>query len=126
MSKLTRNSVVLFLILVLSAPALTVRHVHRIEAGGPAGHQHTLPGQALTEVPATYHETHIITLLSGDSFSPSVLGDIVLPIQKFIAAILHLPTLQGTSTRTVVAATDMGPHSQPSGDKCVLFCSFLI
>jgi hypothetical protein len=130
MRNLTQNIVavplVLFLIVVFSAPMLTVHHVHRIETSEHADHNQSSTGQAATEVPATYHETHVVTFLSGDSFNLSTRGDVVPPLQKFIAIVAVVPVLSSTLSRSHIASIDIRPLSRLSGDKCALFCSFLI
>lgn len=129
MRKLTQNSValpiVLFLIVVLSAPALMIHHVHHIEASEPASHDSSTPGQTVN-VPATYHETHVVTFLSGDSFNSSTCSDVVPSLHKFIATLAVVPVLSSTLSLSQIASTNTGPPPQPTGDKCVLFCSFLI
>jgi hypothetical protein len=129
MRKLRQNTiarpVVLFLIVVLSAPALVIHHVHHIEASEPASHDSSTPGQTVN-VPATYHETHVVTFLSGDSFNSSTRSDVVPSLHKFIATLAVVPVLSSTLSLSRIASVDIRPLSQLSGDKCVLFCSFLI
>jgi len=130
MCKLTQNiialPVILFLIVVLSAPALTIHHVHRIEVSEPEDHHDSAQGQGLSDVRATYHEDHVIKLQSDDSFNSSARGDVVPLIHKFIAVVLNIPVITSTSMLSVLSSANIRMPSQPSGDKCVLFCSFLI
>ena len=130
MRNLTRTiaapPVVLFLIMVLSAPTVTIHHVHRIAANEHADHHLPSAGQAITDVPATYHETHVVTFLSGDSFNSSTRTDIVPSLHKFIAELTVAPAPSGTLSLARLAPVDIRPLSLLSGDKCVLFCSFLI
>lgn len=123
--KIVAVPVVFFLLVVLSAPALTIHHVHQIEAGEPASHDHETSGQTLN-APVSYHETHVVTLLSGDSFNLSTHGDVVPSLHKFIAIVAVVPVLSGTISLSDIAPVNIRPLSQLSGDKCVLFCSFLI
>lgn len=125
MRKLTQNIVVLFLIVALSAPVLVIHHVHQIEASEPAGHGNETSGQTLN-APVSYHETHVVTLLSGDSFNLSTHGDVMPSLHKFIAIVAVVPVLSGTTSLSDIASINIRPLSQLSRDKCVLFCSFLI
>lgn len=125
MHKLTQNTVVFFLIVALSAPALVIHHVHPIEGSEPAGPDHETSCQTLN-APATYHETHIVTLLSGDSFNSSTRHDVAPLLHKFIATLALVPVLSSTLSLSHIASADIRPLFQRSQDKCVLFCSFLI
>lgn len=130
MRKLTQNIVivpiVLFLIGVLSAPMLTIHHVHLVETTEHAEHHQSSAGLAITEVPATYHETHVVTFLSGDSFNASTSINVVPTLHKFIATLAVVPMMSSTLSTSHIASIDIRPLPQLSRDKCVLFCSFLI
>lgn len=124
--KIVAVPLVLFLIVVFSAPMVTIHHVHRIETSEHADRHQSSTGQAVTEVPATYHETHIVTLLSGDSFNSSTRNDVVPPLHQFIATLVVVPVLSNILLPSAIASAQIWTPSQSSGDKCALFCSFLI
>lgn len=124
--KIVAAPVVLFLIMALSAPMLTIRHVHRIETSEPVDRHQSATGQAVSEVPATYQEFHVVTFLSGDSFNSSSRSDVVPSLHKFVATLPLVPILSSTHARSDRTLIDIRPLSRLSGDKCALFCSFLI
>ena len=129
MRKLTQNiivlPVILFLIVALSAPALVIHHVHHIEESEPSSHDYATTGKTVN-VPTTYHETHIVTLLSGDSFNFSARNNVVPSLHTFIATLVVLPVLSRALSPSHITSVHSRTPSRFSRDKCVLFCSFLI
>ena len=130
MRKVTRKiiavPVVLFLIAVLAAPMLTIHHVHRIETSEHADHISAEGSQGVTGVPQTYHETHFVTLLSGDSFNSSTRSNGMQSLHDLIATLPVFRISSSTPSLSLIASADIRPLSQLSGDKCVLFRSLLI
>lgn len=124
--KIIAAPVVLFLIVVLSAPILTIHHVHRIETSEHADHHESSTGQAVTEVPTTYHETHILTLRSGDDFNSSTGNEVGPPLHKFIGTFSVVPVPSTIFSISSVTPANFRHHFQSARDKCVLICSFLI
>ena len=130
MELLTRHiiavPVTLFLIMVLGAPMLTIHHVHRIETLEPVEQHRSATGQAVADVPSTYQEFHVVSLLPGDSFNSSSRNDVAQSLHRFVATLPLEPLFSGTHWRSHRAFAHIRPLFRLSGDTCALFCSFLI
>ncbi|MBI1805198.1 MAG: hypothetical protein HY033_13775 [Ignavibacteriae bacterium] len=130
MSRLLKNiarcSVTGFLLLAVSGLTIAVHHEHSIGSTA-AQHEHSQPnGVVLKTTPQTYHELHLIKLLSGDSFNGSQKIDFKTSLVKLFAVQLDSPEFSSVHHSTSLASTDIKETGPPSVDKCVLFCSFLI
>ena len=119
--------VAIFLVVSLSGPTLVIHHDHPIEMApvDSDGDKHD-EAQAENNGPSTYHEVHFIKLLSEDSFNVSSCVEVVPTTHQLIAV---LPFTLELST-SVLPSAPLFSHKtnvhDPAGDKCVLFCSFLI
>lgn len=129
MRKLTQNIVALpvglFFVVVLIAPELVIHHTHQIEAHADADHNGPLPG-ATVDVPVTYHETHVVSFLSGESFDSSPRSEIGPSHQEVIGFLATASMVSCPHPLAPIALFDIRPLSQHSGDTCALFCNFLI
>ncbi len=129
MRRLAQNNIVLpvtvFLIVALSAPALVIHHVHHIKVGEPEGHESATAGPNV-DAPATFHETHIVSLLSGDSFNFSTYKNVVPAPHEFIATLAVVPVFSSAVSPSHIVSNHLRTPSRSSRDRCALFCSFLI
>ncbi len=122
-----RCSVTGFLLLALSGFTVAVHHEHSM-GNASIEHKHNQPdGLVLKPTPQTYHEVHIVKLLSGDYFNGSQKLEIKDPPKMFFVLQLDSPDLFSVHPHlTSLPNIDIKETGPPSVDKCVLFCSFLI
>src|SRR5713226_7428779 len=95
MSRLLKNiarcSVTGFLLLAVSGFTIAVHHEHSM-GNTDAQHEHGQPdGVVLKTTPHTYHEVHIVKLLSGDSFNGSQKIDLKTSLAKLFTVRLDSP-----------------------------------
>ena len=115
-----------FLLFAISGLTITVHHEHSIGNTG-AQHEHRQPGGLVFKTtPKTYHEGHLIKLLSGDSFSGSQKLECKNSPIKLLTLQLDLRERSSKHHSTSLANIDIRDTGPPSRDRCVLFCSFLV
>ncbi|GEM_PF-4775185 len=115
-----------FLLIAISGLTIAIHHEHAI-GDASTKHEHSQPdGLVLKTTPQTYHEVHIVRLLSGDCFNGSQKIDLKTSLVKLFAVQLESPEFSSAHHSTSLANIDVRETGPPSVDKCVLFCSFLI
>lgn len=129
MIRLRRHIVVLpialFLVIVLGAPILTVHHVHLIHADHSDGQRQTEERESHS-TPVTYQEDHIITLRSGDDYNSSAPAHSIADVHQFVAPLSDLALPTSLLLSFPLWSFESRHVFPPAGDKCALFCSFLI
>lgn len=115
-----------FLLFALSGFTVVVHHEHSM-GNVLAEHEHgQSDGIVLKTTPQTYHEVHIVKLVSGDCFN----GSQRLEFKDFPIKLsaLQLDSLEFSSVHHLapLANIDIKETGPPSVDQCILFCSFLI
>ncbi|HWP83163.1 MAG TPA: hypothetical protein VNN76_10975 [Bacteroidota bacterium] len=126
---IVRHCIVGVLLLSLSGITIVVHHDHPIETSSPKQTQEPDGKQASENQhskPSTYHEVHFLKLGSDDEFtiSPPAERAASLTVCSVIpdAAFDSFPALRSAA---VLHTAEKEAHPS-SGDKCALFCSFLI
>src|SRR6266853_1781736 len=110
-----------FLLLAVSGLTIAVHHEH---AMGNTAAQHELSqpnGIVLKTTPRTYHEVHIVKLLSGDSFNGSQKIDLKTSFAKLFTVQLDSPEFSAAHLSSSLANIDIKETGPPSVDRCVLF-----
>lgn len=125
---IARCVIVGFLLLAVSGLTVAIHHVHNIaDANAVNGSGHSrYDGIVIKSTPSTYHEVHVLTFLSGDSFTGSSKIDIKTSLVKLFTESLNFPELLRVQHTTSLATTEKKDGSPLSVDKCALLCSFLI
>lgn len=126
LKNIARYLVTGFLLIAVSGFTITIHHEHSIGNSAARNENVQRDGLVLKTTPQTYHEVHIVKLLSGDRFNGS--QKIVLKISplKLFTVQLESPQFSSDYHFTSVSTTDIKGTGPPSVDKCVLFCSFLL
>lgn len=118
--------VVGFLLIAISGVSISIHHEHAIGQLS-AEHEHGQhEGLGVSAASSTYHEIHVLTLLSNDSFNGSSKAEFKTPFAKLLDVPLDLLEVSPIHHSTSLAYLDIKETGPPSVDKCVLFCSFLI
>jgi hypothetical protein len=124
---------VFFLVVVLSGLTIPIHHIHSIEvAPSTSGNHHSDnhrhdAADAKSEAPSTYHEVHFVKLLSDDSFNALSRTAGISSIANSVVAILTSSIeFSALTISSIQSPQFQRSDTLPSGDKCVLFCSFLI
>ena len=130
MSRIIKNIircvVVGFLLLAISGLTITIHHEHQIgDILAEHGHSHT-DEHAVKTSASTYHEIHLVKLVSGDSFDGSQKIDFKSPLVKIFAVPLDPLELAHSYHPTSSSNLDISNTGPPSVDRYVLICSFLI
>ena len=126
LAHIIRFSITGFLLVALSGFTVVVHHEHSIgDASANREHDPT-DGLVVKTKPQTYHEVHIVKLLSGDSFSGSQTIDLNTSVVKFFELHLDSPHFPPYPHSTSLTHTEIRETGPPSVDRCILFCSFLI
>ena len=129
LKNIARCTVVGFLLLSVSGLTIAVEHEHAIEKSPDllAVHPNSNPeGTGIESTPLTYHETHFLKLLSGDSFDGSQKMESKTSPVKFFAVHLVFLELSPVYHSISLANIDIKETGPPSGDRYILNCSLLI
>lgn len=123
---IAQRIVVGFLLIATSGITISIHHEHAI---GELLYEHEhgqLEGLGVNPAPSTYHEIHVLTFLSADSFNSSGQVEFKTSFTKLIAIPLDRIEFSPVRQSTSLTQLDIKETGPPSVDKCVLFCSFLI
>lgn len=123
---IARRIVVGFLLLAISGVTISIHHEHAIKellTEHEHGHHE---GLGVNTAPSTYHEIHVVTFRSADSFYGSGKGEFDISLVKLLSIPsdhIEVSLVRRSTSFTFFDVRDTAP---PSMDKCVLFCRFLI
>lgn len=126
---IVRSCIVGVLLLGLSGITIAVHHDHPIETSSPKQTQQPegkQAGENQQSKPSTYHEVHFLKLGSDDEFTISPPAERVASLTvRFVIPAAAFDSFPALRSAAVINTAEK--ETQPSsGDKCALFCSFLI
>ena len=125
---IVRCGIVGFLLLAVSGFTVAVHHVHNIAATNTvndSGHAR-YNGLIVKSTPSSYDEVHVLSFLSGDSFTGSPKTELKTSLVKLFTESLNFPELPIVQRSPSLATTAKKDIHPPSVDTCALLCSFLI